>query len=60
MNKWLFRLYVVFILLGLMMVTAWRTFAPVMFPMGAGIIVLSVFLIVWEGHQKEKRFSNRK
>ncbi len=52
MNKWLFRLYVVFILLGAMMVTEWSTFAPVMIPMGVGIIALSAFLIIWEGTPK--------
>ncbi len=52
MNNWLFRLYVVFILLGAMMVTAWSTFTPVMMPMGVGIIALSSFLIIWEGTPK--------
>ncbi len=52
MNKWLFRLYIVFIFLGVMMITAWRDFAPVMLPMGIGILLLSIFLILWEGTPK--------
>lgn len=52
MNKWLFRLYMVFIFLGVMMITAWREFASVILPIGLGILVLSIFLILWEGTPK--------
>ena len=52
MNKWLYRLHMVFIFLGLMMITAWKSFAPVMLPMGIGILVLSIFLILWKGTSK--------
>ena len=52
MNKWLFRLYIVFIFLGVMIIIAWRDFAPVMLPMGIGILTLSLFLILWEGTPK--------
>ncbi len=55
MNKWLFRLYVVLMFLGVMMITAWRTFTPVMLPMGLAIIGLSTFLIMWE-YKIKKRY----
>jgi hypothetical protein len=42
----------VFIFLGVMMITAWREFASVILPIGLGILVLSIFLILWEGTPK--------
>ncbi len=52
MNKWLFRFYILIIFIGFMMITDWLTFAPIMIPMGAALIALSVFCIMWEGTPK--------
>ncbi len=52
MNNWLFRFYILIIFIGLMMITDWSTFAPIMIPIGVALIILSVFCIMWEGTPK--------